>query len=257
MGEKQGQPNNARLIAELQAVAWKWTEDGSDTDGDPKRVRGTYGDYEVNLTLSRRDRLWSAVVNRGNGKSGFATEGEAKAYAVSITERLLAARMKAARRSVALYAHPSPTPAADADRVRSGVYVASRASIPARGQMWRDLRASGVQVNATWIDEDGPGETADFAELWPRIQREVQSSAGLICYLEPDDFPVKGVLIEIGMALASGIPVVIVAPNVQLDGRAFRPIGSWIKHPLASFADTVTEALAALKSTAAQEGGLK
>jgi len=126
---------------------------------------------------------------------------------------------------------------------RSGVYVASRASIPERGQMWRDLRASGVNVTSSWIDEDGPGETADFADLWPRIEREVTSSERLICYLEPDDFPIKGVLIEIGMALAAKVPVVIVAPDIELEGRTFRPLGSWIRHPLVTFAPTILAAL--------------
>ncbi|KQS55945.1 hypothetical protein ASG17_07795 [Brevundimonas sp. Leaf363] len=144
---------------------------------------------------------------------------------------------------------------AEALKARAGVYVASRASIPERGQMWRDLRASGVNVTSTWIDEDGPGETADFADLWPRIQREVTSSERLVCYLEPDDFPIKGVLIEIGMALAAGVPVFIVAPDITLEGRTFRPLGSWVKHPAVTFCATVADAILALAPPAVGVAG--
>lgn len=123
-----------------------------------------------------------------------------------------------------------------------GVYVASRASVPARGEMWRALRAEGWLINSTWIDEDGPGETADFGELWDRISREVEGSAALIAYMEPDDFPVRGVLIEIGMALAHQLPVILVLPGVVLEGPTSRPVGSWIKHPLVRIARTIHEA---------------
>lgn len=126
------------------------------------------------------------------------------------------------------------------------VYVASRASIPERGDMWRkmrqDLKPHGVRITSTWIDEDGPGETADFPNLWERIRTEVMMSDRLIVYLEPDDFPVRGVLIEVGIALAFRVPVVIVAPNVQMEGRSMRPLGSWVMHPLVSFQPNMTEA---------------
>lgn len=45
------------------------------------------------------------------------------------------------------------------------IYVASRASIPERGAMWRRFRAQGVPITSSWIDEDGEGQTADFREL--------------------------------------------------------------------------------------------
>jgi hypothetical protein len=129
------------------------------------------------------------------------------------------------------------------DEVRVGVYVASRASLPERGEMWRALRARGVNITSSWIDEDGPGEIADFGDLWTRIEVEVAQSSRLVAYLEPADFPIRGVLVEIGMALSAGVPVFLVTPNLTLDGRTFRPLGSWIKHPLVSFADTIEDAL--------------
>lgn len=67
--------------------------------------------------------------------------------------------------------------------------------------------------------------------LWDRIAREVSSSSRLVLYIEPNDFPLKGALVEAGMAIASLVPVMVVAPKVTLDA-SFRPIGSWMRHPL-------------------------
>lgn len=119
------------------------------------------------------------------------------------------------------------------------VYVASRASIPERVQYWRLLRRLGWPIASTWIDEAGSGETEDLGELWTRIGREVTGSAGLILYVEPADFPLKGALVEVGMALAAGVPVVVVAPGVDVEPRSSRPIGSWMMHPLVGRADDV------------------
>lgn len=123
------------------------------------------------------------------------------------------------------------------------IYVASRASLPARGKMWRDFRADGWPIISTWIDEDGQGATADMGELWPRIASEVARSDALILYAEPGDLPLKGALIEVGMALACGIPVYAILPGVQLESRSMRPIGSWLAHPLVTIVDEPEHAL--------------
>lgn len=120
-----------------------------------------------------------------------------------------------------------------------GIYVASRASVLERGAMWRALRAGGVPIAASWIDEDGEGATGDFGELWGRICREVTGATALILYAEPSDFPLKGAYIEVGMALAAGVPVYAVLPGVQLEPRSMRPVGSWLLHPLVEIAPSV------------------
>lgn len=127
--------------------------------------------------------------------------------------------------------------------MRPAVYVASRASIPERAGMWRLLRSEGARIISSWIDEDGEGETASFAELWVRIEAEVKSCDKLVLFVEPEDFPLKGALVEVGMALALGKPVVVVAPNVPLDARSRRPLGSWSSHPLVSFSTDIFEAV--------------
>lgn len=112
-----------------------------------------------------------------------------------------------------------------------GIYVASRASVPGRAAMWRRLRGEGWPIVSTWIDEAGEGETGDFGELWARIAREVTGAAGLVLYAEPGDLPLKGALVEVGMALAAGLPVVAILPGVVLEPRSMRPVGSWLAHP--------------------------
>lgn len=126
-----------------------------------------------------------------------------------------------------------------------GTYIASRASIPQRAAAWRELRdVDGYKITSSWIDEDGPGETVDLGALWERIAREVAKSERLILYVEPDDFPLKGALIEVGIAIANRIPIRIVAPGVTLDPVSYRPIGSWSRHPLVLYAPTMRVALA-------------
>lgn len=124
----------------------------------------------------------------------------------------------------------------------AGIYVASRASVPSRPAMWRDLRAAGWPIVSTWIDEAGPGETADLGELWQRIQAEVQSAQGLVLHVEPDDFPLKGALVEVGMALALGKRVGVYAPGVDLEPRSMRPLGSWARHPQVCICATLAAA---------------
>lgn len=118
-------------------------------------------------------------------------------------------------------------------------YVASRASIPERGAMWRQFREQGVLITSTWIDEDGEGQTEDFTDLWERIQEEIQQCDVLVLYAEPGDFPLKGALIEVGIALGLRRSVVVCLPGVSLEHRSMRPVGSWIWHPLVQRNDDI------------------
>jgi hypothetical protein len=142
----------------------------------------------------------------------------------------------------------TPAPAAQQPAEHRGIYVASRASEPARPAMWRALRDAGWPITSTWIDEAGEGQTADIGELWARIDHEVRSSAGLIVYAEADDFPLKGAYIEAGIALGAGLPVAVVMPGVALEPRSDRPMGSWVRHPLVTICETLEQARAILKA---------
>ena len=125
-----------------------------------------------------------------------------------------------------------------------GTYIASRASNPERPAAWRRLRdVDGYKITSSWIDEAGPGQTVDLGALWERIESEVSGSELLVLYVEPKDFPLKGALVEVGMALAHRIPIRVVAPGVVLEPASLRPMGSWVRHPLVTFCDTMDEAL--------------
>lgn len=114
-------------------------------------------------------------------------------------------------------------------------YVASRASIPERSEMWRRLRSEGSCISSTWIDEAAPGQTKSMSELWQRIQEEIRQSTHLVLYVERADLPLKGALIEAGMALAMGLEVRIVERDFSGSDDLRRLLGSWIKHPLVVF----------------------
>jgi len=123
-----------------------------------------------------------------------------------------------------------------------GTYIASRVS---RAPAWRALRdVDGWKISSTWIDEAGDGESADLGELWTRIEREIATSERLILYAVTDDFPMKGALVEVGMAIASVIPIRVVVPGVEIHPKSFRPLGSWVRHPLVTFSETMESALA-------------
>jgi hypothetical protein len=122
------------------------------------------------------------------------------------------------------------------------IYVASRASIPARSKMWRELGRD-HKIVSSWIFEAGEEETSDFRDLWDRITREINRCHKLVLYAEPDDFPLKGALIEAGIAIGMGKPVIVCLPGVALTGRTSRPLGSWISHRLVTRNDNLLDAM--------------
>jgi hypothetical protein len=112
--------------------------------------------------------------------------------------------------------------------------------------MWRE---TGTPIISTWIDDGDGDEVADFTELWTRIHREVLAAERLVLYARKDDFPFKGALTEVGLAMGAGVPVLVVLDrDVELKGSTFRPLGSWIKHPgvrmIASLEEAFTMPLA-------------
>lgn len=134
-------------------------------------------------------------------------------------------------------------------RASESVYIASRASIPERAALWRKYRSEGVNITSSWIDEDGEGETADFGTLWVRIAAEIAASHRLVLYAEREDFPLKGALIEAGIALGMGKLVVVCLPGLGVLPRNYRPIGSWIAHPLVIRDDDINAVLGFTVST--------
>jgi hypothetical protein len=122
------------------------------------------------------------------------------------------------------------------------IYGASRASIPERSIMWKQMIVEGANIVCSWINESGPEETQDFSELWSRIQAEINSCGRLVLYVENGDLPLKGALVEVGMALALGKPVWIVCKDIILTKRDLKPLGSWANHPLITFCADIRKA---------------
>ena len=126
---------------------------------------------------------------------------------------------------------------------RLKVYGASRASLAERPATWKTLRAQGAFIVSTWIDEAEVGATDDFRELWCRIEAEIRSADRLVLYVEAGDFPLKGAMVEVWMAIAMGKPVWVVAHGIELDQRNLNPLGSWARHPGVTFCENLLEAV--------------
>lgn len=115
--------------------------------------------------------------------------------------------------------------------MRSGIYVASKA---AHGPAWAALRSDGLPICSTWIDEAGEGETSDWSDLWVRCIEEATNARALIA-LHVDGETWKGAYVEIGAALAAGVPVFVVG----------NPPGSWVHHPLVTRVANIGDAFVA------------
>lgn len=111
------------------------------------------------------------------------------------------------------------------------IYIASKT---VHAEKWRALRASGVPILSTWIDEAGKGESPDLSDLWVRCINEAMRASALIAYRQPDEI-LKGTFIEIGAALAANRKVYLVGFN---DGTL-----SFVKHPRCYLVKDISEAL--------------
>ena len=85
-----------------------------------------------------------------------------------------------------------------------GIYIASKIKHASRWKFLRDKL--GEPIICTWIDEAGEGESGDLNDLWRRCVFEASTAGLLILYREKDE-NLKGGWIELGAALASGVPV--------------------------------------------------
>lgn len=98
------------------------------------------------------------------------------------------------------------------------IYIASKAK---HWRRWQEFRANGLPIISTWIDEGDTGATTDFPDLWQRCVSEAASATAVVLYCEPGEV-LKGALVEIGAAMAMGVPVYAVG---QFDG-------TYHNHPL-------------------------
>lgn len=111
------------------------------------------------------------------------------------------------------------------------IYVASRASAPMYPRLWKEFRSKGYPIISSWIDQAGPGETESMEVLWSLITNEIRHATVLCFYSEITDLPVKGALVEVGMALMHNIPVYVRVPGINSRVTLTRILGSWMNHP--------------------------
>lgn len=130
-------------------------------------------------------------------------------------------------------------------KARQGTYIASR-TFDQYIKRWKELRdVQGFTIVSSWID----GCKEVDQGLWSQIAEELAGAERLVLYVENGDFPLKGALVEVGMALGAGIKVFVVAPGVEIDPESYRPIGSWLTHPLVTQVATIEEALIGASKT--------
>lgn len=97
------------------------------------------------------------------------------------------------------------------------IYIASKTK---HADKWIALRAAGINIISTWIDEAGAGQSPDMVDLRDRCIKESLECDAMVVYSEEGDY-LKGAFIEMGVALSQpGKPIVLVGPVLPA-GSAF------------------------------------
>jgi len=80
---------------------------------------------------------------------------------------------------------------------------------------WRELLGKNfpIKVKASYVDEIQRGARQDAGQVFDGCAFEIEQCSGLLADLSVPGAKYVGVLVEIGYALAMGIPVVIFAPD--------------------------------------------
>lgn len=124
-------------------------------------------------------------------------------------------------------------------------YVAAKAYRPEITKELKALRDEGFAITSTWIDlpEDQPLPPHMQGMIWEAAKYQIMTSHQLVAWIRPQDLPLKGVLVEIGIAIGMGKIVRLVAPDVEFDSRTGRPLGSWIMSNHVTLHHSLKEAL--------------
>lgn len=136
------------------------------------------------------------------------------------------------------------------------IYTASKLD---HWRKWHSLRSSGIEVTSRWIDHPhvtGPDAYASEAASSPETMRgcwiedeeDVRAADAVLVYGELGE-NLRGALVEAGMGIALGKPVLVVGDNENF--------GTWQHHPLCRRFDTVEAALVYLKQRGMQNFNLR
>lgn len=117
------------------------------------------------------------------------------------------------------------------------VYTASKLS---KGQVWKQLCAENDHLifHARWLKHItlGTPDTAEHASaFWQQDEQDVRDADAVLVWGDEGEH-LRGALVEAGMALACGIPVIVVGDHPDY--------GTWRYHPGVTIATDIEDALA-------------
>jgi hypothetical protein len=111
--------------------------------------------------------------------------------------------------------------------------------------MWREIQQTVPHVffNARWVkraERESDLKEGDFLDLWHECQADIESSDVVLVYAEEGDV-LKGALVEVGIALANRIRVLLVTP--EKNRLAY---GTWIHMDEVEWLTSMEEAISLL-----------
>ncbi len=132
------------------------------------------------------------------------------------------------------------------------VYVACTDNVIGRRSFLQQLTADGARLVDSITDDYLEWRAERFSDSWCLTTTSILRSDRVVVLIEPDRFPLKTALIELGIAIAYRKPIVVFAPGAALDATLKRRIGSLAAHPLVSFTSDVRDAFGLPRRTQAE-----
>lgn len=125
------------------------------------------------------------------------------------------------------------------ERYEPRVYVASKITY---ATMFKEVQKNHLDIHFTMRWHFYAGQMADSPEyarhFWQHDIADILRSDFLVLYGEPED-RLRGALVEAGVALASGIPVIVVGEHTDY--------GTWQYHPAVVRVINLNQALSYIK----------
>lgn len=115
------------------------------------------------------------------------------------------------------------------------LYTASNLVHAVRWKHYRHRWGETIEFTSRWIDmvhEEEEATSHDFMRFWLTDKADVLRSDFLLLYGEREE-KLRGALVEAGMALGHGIPVLIIGDHPDY--------GTWKYHPLVTTLSSVTD----------------
>jgi hypothetical protein len=176
-------------------------------DRGGRRIRTTFSNYECrDIYLAMRHAMdpayaseeevveaarviWNQLHHRMGGEFDMTSDTPAHAGTMAMARSVLNAAGKVRN-------------GLPASGRKGGIYISSKI---AHASKWRDL-AKNLPIVSTWIHDPEDIAKIDWPDLWSRCIAEAAGAEVLVVYHEPG-VTLKGAWIEVGAALAAGVPV--------------------------------------------------